>query len=711
MASITSALLAFAVGLPMAVSPQVQLGHMVREFSCFSDEVVEFLKQISQSTLLLTSTDWGEDYQHEAENLIAFYSTPIRATIVLHFLNEKSYTPQSNTTEISFNYHPLLLKFNAHRAHLLLRSITDFIRRNDFGWSEILHLIYNLKSPQDMYVIFSAGSAENEPSLLETLKLFKGLSMPSPFVFVWDSRVVEMLCTFCAFQALPSGPLFYSIHGMSLHEQNELYTRVHSNLRRTTVELKGFGKVDNFCGPYMHEKSDHAVTCSMFEVLSDINATIRSNEDFNYPDKWDYDAVSFIVGWIYVGVAGELRNQSRIVQYDWVIGCETLIPFSFVNVVDGDATGFSAIWEAVDPDVLPLITSAALAVVVLLSFVFKSITSALALVLSLSIETYYLRQKYGKKMSVILVLAIFAWSQVTTMLNNSYKGHLFKSLASLSIPNVPHDMEALSKSKEFAFFTTKLYSDTGDLPLFHYVINEVLRLRNISGSTENKQNQVLENFSNKLIFINLDVPEVAAAQAPSFRNKTVMHRGSDNTAVKKRIPASHVYADEAFKVRSYTLLLSLLSPSQGRVFVYGREGLPMFTQRIPIFAQKNFLFPVLMQKLYALESAGIFGKWVKTSEAASITAFVNKGISLAANYGIAVEKIHRILLPLIYEDLSPPKEENIVQPLSLGFMIGPFEALGFGLVGCMLPFIVELIRGGMKSRKAKSINATRKANS
>ena len=59
-------------------------------------------------------------------------------------------------------------------------------------------------------------------------------------------------------------------------------------------------------------------------------------------------------------------------------------------------------------------------------------------------------------MSVILVLAIFTWSQGTTVLYNSYKGHLFKSLASVSIPDVPHDMEALSKSKEFAFFTSKL---------------------------------------------------------------------------------------------------------------------------------------------------------------------------------------------------------------------------------------------------------------
>ena len=36
----------------------------------------------------------------------------------------------------------------------------------------------------------------------------------------------------------------------------------------------------------------------------------------------------------------------------------------FVNVVDGDAMGFSAISEAVDPDVLPLITTATLAIVV-----------------------------------------------------------------------------------------------------------------------------------------------------------------------------------------------------------------------------------------------------------------------------------------------------------------------------------------------------------
>ena len=59
-------------------------------------------------------------------------------------------------------------------------------------------------------------------------------------------------------------------------------------------------------------------------------------------------------------------------------------------------------------------------------------------------------------------------SQVTTVLNNSYNGHLFKSLASVSIPDVPHEMEALSKSKEFAFFTSKLIPPNGDLPLFHY---------------------------------------------------------------------------------------------------------------------------------------------------------------------------------------------------------------------------------------------------
>ena len=122
-----------------------------------------------------------------------------------------------------------------------------------------------------------------------------------------------------------------------------------------------------------------------------------SYPDFTLINRWDDEPVSHVAGWVYAGAASLVRNKSRFVHYDWVLGGEFRVPFTFVNVVDGDATGFSAIWEAVDPDVLPLITTAALAVMILHSFVFKSIISAFALVLLRSIEAYYLRQKYSRK--------------------------------------------------------------------------------------------------------------------------------------------------------------------------------------------------------------------------------------------------------------------------------------------------------------------------
>ena len=127
---------------------------------------------------------------------------------------------------------------------------------------------------------------------------------------------------------------------------------------------------------------------------------------------------------------------------------------------------------------------------------------------------------------------------------------------------------------------------------------------------------------------------------------------------------------------------------------------PMPTQRIPIFAQENFLLPILTHKLLMLECAGILGKWSKSLEAIKTNHLVKEGIELAANYGIPVgRQLHRISLPLIYGDLNPPKEDNNAEPLSMGFMIGPFEVLGFGLCGTVVAFFGELVRVRMKRRR------------
>ena len=48
----------------------MQLNHRTSEFSGFSGDVVGFLKQLSQSTLLVTSNDLVEKFQYEAQNLI-----------------------------------------------------------------------------------------------------------------------------------------------------------------------------------------------------------------------------------------------------------------------------------------------------------------------------------------------------------------------------------------------------------------------------------------------------------------------------------------------------------------------------------------------------------------------------------------------------------------------------------------------------------------
>ena len=701
MVSLLTILCTLAVAPPLAVLPEIQLVQQHGGFPLFSEEVLHFLKQLSQSTLLLTSADYGQDHQHEVESLINFYSISLRSSIILRLYSCENNSQDSNVTELSFNYQPPFSKFNAHRAQLLLHSITDFLRQNETGLSSIPRLLYDLKGPQDIYVIFSVWDARNQSLLLKSLKVFKGLSVPSPFVFIWHNRQVQMLCTFCPFEKLPSGPLFYSVQGLSLHQVAELYARVHGKLRQKKVELRGIEGVNHFCDAYLHGTFDDAVTCSLFQVLSNVNATIISNSSVNLPNRWDKESVSYVAGWIYVGSAEHVLNKSRLVQYDWVISGAYWDLFSFVNVVDADATGLSGFWQAIDPELLPVISTAAFAVTVVLSFVLKSFASALALILSLSVESFYLRKSYRRNMPVLLVLITFAWSQTSTVLNNSYKGHLFKSLASTSIPAVPHDMEALSKSDEFAFFTSRILSGNGVLPLFHHEIELVLQRRHISASAQDRQEQVLGAFSNKLVFSNLYTPELAAAQTPLFPNKTVTFQASDNTTMALEIPFSHIYADEAVKVKSYTLLLSLLSPIADRTFVYGRNGLPMFTQRTPLFAQKNFLLPIITQKLLTLESSGIFGKWEKSSQAAIVDYYIDAGIRLVANYGVTVKQPQRILLPLIYENLNSPKEENTAKPLSIGFMVGPFQALCFGLVVSTLPFIVELIGGCVRWRKDK----------
>ena len=81
---------------------------------------------------------------------------------------------------------------------------------------------------------------------------------------------------------------------------------------------------------------------------------------------------------------------------------------------------------------------------------------------------------------------------------------------------------------------------------------------------------------------------------------------------------------------------------------------------------------------------------------------MNAGIEFAANYGLPLEwQLHRISLPLIYGDLSLPEEDNSAKPLSLGFMVGPFEVLGFGLCGTTVAFFVEPVRVRMKRRRGE----------
>ena len=289
----------------------------------------------------------------------------------------------------------------------------------------------------------------------------------------------------------------------------------------------------------------------------------------------------------------------------------------------------------------------------------------------------------------------------SNVLNNNFKGHLFKSLASVYIPAVPHNMEAVSKSKEFAFYTSSLRSAGGNIPLLHYEIKLVLERRHISASTQEKQGRMLADFSNKLTFCDMGPSELAAAQAPPFPNKTVTFRASDNTSIEMEVPFTHIYADESVKVKSYTLALSLLSPITDRTFVYGKNGLPMFTQRTPIFAQKNFLLPILTDKLLLLECSGIFGKWDKSSQAVMISFYVDYGIELVANYGISVQHKHRVSLPLIYEDMNPPKDENTAKALPISFMTGPVQGLVVGLVVSLVSCVFELIRGWMRWRKVR----------
>ena len=99
----------------------------------------------------------------------------------------------------------------------------------------------------------------------------------------------------------------------------------------------------------------------------------------------------------------------------------------------------------------------------------------------------------------------------------------------------------------------------GIYPYF-IIKNELLRQRNVSTSAAAKRTQVLVSLCNKLVFINLSALQIAAAQALSFSNKTVIYRASNNTTAEIEMPFSHTYAGEAFTVRRYNAALEFALP-------------------------------------------------------------------------------------------------------------------------------------------------------
>ena len=660
----------------------------------FGKETAKYLSLFNGFAVYILTLRMTSNCFQEAQPFLHFYSVNMSSTIVFD-----SYFSWNNGKELNakFNHSTRVVwssKFVPKSVQLFLPAFTVTLNKTGLGLGFLRSVIYASKETHNFYVTFAPMWMRSLPYLRDWLKAFKDISVPAPFIFVWECQRMELLCVFCPHVKETAIHSFYDVSALQTHNEiEELHAKMSTDMLGTAVSMYGVDGRNDSCSRLRTGLLMQPNSCGAYEAFQSLNSTLDVHRALNITAAWDDGYVAHVIGGLFSGYAQALRE--RKIPFEWVNAGEQIHTFSFVNVVNTGASGISAIWRAFEVRIWVAFLVTGTAMAFLLSCAFKqhgtswlsNVGCSVGVVLSLLIEQFSLPGSCVKRTTALLALATFAWAQLALVLNTSYKGYLFSTMASKSIPDVPKDMEGLAETSAFMFSTTSVGYYGKKVSFFHYQIGNVLKRRNTSTDGFAR---VIDKFSRRLLFTESDLLSVVLHQSLSRSNKTLV-KAWNNATTELRIPSTQVYVATSQEVETYVMLMNLLNRNDRRAFVFG-EGLPLFLNRSPFFVRPNFFLPTFTRKLMSIMQSGLWDMWDKAFRSAYVIIYAKVGAKEAAEAGVVARSLHRVILPPIFGDTRPPKPEEIVQALPVEFMLGPLQALGWGALVAFVVLLIEIVR-------------------
>ena len=646
--------------------------------------------------------------QQETTTTAVFYSRNMTAPVVVESLLQSmgsGYGPKFQNGH--HQQKSQLLRFTAGcRAQIYLPTV--LLLQSQLGQLNNVKKLIRLSNERPNYFILYFQLRTDPRNLASFLRAFKDMTIPSKFIFLWNSNSMSLMCISCPHAPSPASRTFHDIRGLSRGEIDELHRRVHGHLHgaavyHDTVEIDWERRS---CSRYGGILDVQAVSCSFDMIITNINASTVISDNMLTAPKLPYVGVIYSMQYASrVEFSGEW-GRGRL--YEWMPVAETAWEFTFVNIVQPLDFGVAmiAIANASLETYLAFLGTGLAMVVVMTCLMGSSADRSVKWWNTLgSVSTFAILQLLEKhyfpplpRKRVLLMLALFLWAQVAAFVSSELKGYLVSSFASTRIPEVPKDFVDLAETNSVMFTVAGMRINSSKrtrTSLLRRSMEDLVTLESFANSPTSRRLQAL---GGKLRFTGLSehfLARLAAEEIPQRPIQVVT--GWMNSTVRRNVsipPNIHIFIDTKVNTLTYAAAYRVFSgytKKKRRTLVIPGTDLSVLTQRMPFLVLMNGFLEVFRPKLYQVYESGLWFYWNEMEEANRVFQTVKLAAEMVdEDRGGESKQNSCHFRAAMNGEFDPYVDEELVTPISVDFMVTPIKIFLFCSASCLAVFLAEV---------------------